>query len=198
MRCGSKAGRSRLFVLIVALAAVTQAHAFEPSGAKRIVAHMHDGKDVHVGTVTFTSKGDGATYRLEHGHEALQGVLPVDAAVQVPRWFGRVWCYVPYPYDHPHVVTAKDYSWLEHDLLFFWKTPTSYGAKMDNGLIYDFKPVGAALVGKPQAIGLEKIASPQDDPKVPPYQAADRDNVGGRQPHGREPPHRVAKAAWSG
>ena len=34
-----------------------------------------------------------------------------------------------------------------------------------------------ARVGKPQAIGLYKIASPQDKPKMPPCQAADRDDV---------------------
>ena len=170
--------RSSILALsLVATAAAAPAHAaFEPVGTKHLVAHMHDGRDVQVGTVTFTPKGDGATYKLD------MDMTPFKEFFLSMRPFkcldgADVWCYVPYPYDHPHVVTAQDYSWLEHDLLFFWKSPTSYGAKMDNGLIYDLKPSGNALVGKPQAIGLEKIASPPADPKVPPYQAADRDDV---------------------
>ena len=108
---------STLAVSLVAIAAAGPACAFEPSGTKRVVVQMHDGKDVQVGTVTFTPEGDGASYRLD------VDTKPFKEFFLSMRPFkcldgSDVWCYVPYPYDHPHVVTAKDYSWLEHDLLF--------------------------------------------------------------------------------
>ena len=151
-------------------------YAFDLAGTKHVVAHTKDGKDIAIGTVTFTPQGDKTTYALD------MDMKPFKEFFLSMRPFkglegSDIWCYVPYPYDHPHTISAKDYGWLEHDLLFFWKTPESYGAKMNNGLIYALAPTATALVGKPQAVSLDKIASPSDDTKTPPYQAADRDDI---------------------
>lgn len=162
--------------MAAALLGAAPAHAFDLSGTRHVVAHTRDGKDIGIGTVTFTPEGDGATYKLDMDmtpfREFFLSMRPFKC-LEGPD----IWCYVPYPYDHPHTVSAKDYGWLEHDLLFFWKTPQSYGAKMNNGLIYLLTPTGQALVGKPQAITLDKIASPPDDLKTPPFGAADRDDI---------------------
>ena len=48
----------------------------------------------------------------------------------------EILCHVPYPYPNAGVVTAADLSWLEHSLLFFYKRPADYGAKMAHGLVY--------------------------------------------------------------
>lgn len=165
-----------LVVSVLAAAFPVQSFAFDATGTRHIVAHTKDGKDIAIGTVTFTPQGEKTTYRLD------MDMTPFKEFFLSMRPFKclegpDIWCYVPYPYEHPHVVTATDYAWLEHDLLFFWKTPDSYGAKMNNGLIYALTPSGKALVGKPQAINLDKIASPPDDRKTPPYVAADRDDI---------------------
>lgn len=173
----ASAARLSALAVVVIAACPVPGWSFDFAGTKHVVAHTRDGTDVAIGTVAFTPNGSGYGYKLD------MDMKPFKEFFLSMRPFkcldgADVWCYVPYPYDHPHAVTAKDLSWLEHDLLFFWKTPTSYGAKMDNGLIYGFHAVGDALVGKPQAISLDKIASPPSDPKVPPYAAADRDDVG--------------------
>ena len=158
------------------IAGPIQACAFDLQGTKHVVAHTMDGKDIAIGTVTFTPQGDKATYQLDMDmsrfKEFFLSMRPFKC-LEGPD----IWCYVPYPYAHPHIVSATDYAWLEHDLLFFWKTPQSYGAKMNNGLIYALAATDKALVGKPQAISLDRIASPPDDLETPPYQAADRDDI---------------------
>lgn len=171
-----KAVRLLALSVVANVALALPAGAFDLSGVKHVVAHTKEGKDIVIGTVTFTPQGDRTSYKLDMDmsrfKEFFLSMRPFKC-LEGPD----IWCYVPYPYEHPHIVSAKDYGWLEHDLLFFWKTPSSYGAKMNNGLIYAFGPTDKALVGKPQAINLDKIASPPDDLATPPYGPADRDDI---------------------
>ena len=84
---------------------------------------------------------------------------------------------MPYPYPQPGVVKPDDLAWLEHSLLFFYKLPTDFGAKLWNGLYYRFERDEAGLVGLPQAVDLNQISAPPDDLQTPPYGAAERTDV---------------------
>ncbi len=86
-------------------------------------------------------------------------------------------CHVPYPYANPRVVTPGDLTWLEHSLLFFYKLPADFGAKLWNGVYFEFRLTDKGLVGTPKAIDLNRIAAPPADPSVPPFRRALRDDM---------------------
>ena len=94
----------------------------------------------------------------------------------------EVQCLVPYPYPHPETVTVTDFSWLEHSLIFMFKTPSEFGAKLANGVVYQMTATPEGLVGALYSVDLNQIASPPDDPSTPPFGPAERQSLddGGR------------------
>lgn len=83
------------------------------------------------------------------------------------EWF----CYLEYPYDLKSVVTTKDLSDLEYQLLFIRKTPSDFGIDAWNGLYYklvieeDGSITGELLKGdlnSLQSPPSEKYAKPVD------------------------------------
>jgi len=84
---------------------------------------------------------------------------------------------VPYPYAQPRTVTSKDLAWLEHDLLFLYKLPNEFGAKLWNGLYFRFETTEQGLLGRPQAIDLNRISAPPERLDVPPFRPALRDDI---------------------
>jgi hypothetical protein len=89
----------------------------------------------------------------------------------------EVWCHVPYPHASPRTITATDFSWLEHELLFLYKQPKDFGAKLWNGLYYRFERSGEGLRGRPQAVDLNLISAPPADASRPPFHPALRDDI---------------------
>ena len=90
---------------------------------------------------------------------------------------GEVLCHVPYPYAQPGTVTPTDLAWLEHSLLFLFKLPNEFGAKLWNGLYFQLQMTDEGLVGTPQAIDLNLISAPPADLTKPPYRPALRDDI---------------------
>ncbi|WP_374547518.1 hypothetical protein [Rhodoblastus sp.] len=138
--------------------------AVEPAlnGVKDIVLHTEDGQSIVIGTVTFTPEGDGARFNIVFDDSKFaQYFLSMREfkCVEGPE----ILCHTPYPYRNPGMVTARDSSWLEHALLFFYKRPADYGAKMAHGLIYTLTMTQDGFIGRPQSIDLEEIAAPPDD-----------------------------------
>ena len=85
-------------------------------------------------------------------------------------------CFVPYPYPQPGTVSAANFAWLEHSLLFFYKQPADFGAKLWNGMIFRFSLTPTGLVGTPQAVDLNRIGAPPENPNQPPFGAMERDD----------------------
>lgn len=81
----------------------------------------------------------------------------------------EVWCFIPYPYEHPKTVSASNLRWLEHDLLFMFKALNAFGANLWNGIYYDMAVEDGLIRGKAKAVDLNYIAGPPDDLSVPPY-----------------------------
>lgn len=66
-----------------------------------------------------------------------------------------------------------DLRWLEHSLLFLYKAPGDFGARLWNGLYYRMQITNQGIVGTPQAIDLVQIGAPPADNSVPPFGAGD-------------------------
>lgn len=151
------------------------AAAFEFQGLKTVSARTADGGQVELGSVRFTPGADGrVAFALSLKHEAFTDHFLSMREFKCLAAALEVSCHVPYPYAQPGTLRPDDLSWLEHSLLFFFKTPADFGAKLWNGLYFEFKDEGTALVGRPKAIDLNQIAAPPADPARPPYPRAQR------------------------
>ena len=145
-------------------------------GTKDIVLHTRDGKAIVIGTATFTPEGEESVFALNFDDKKfVQYFLSMREFKCVEG--EDILCHVPYPYSSPHTVSAKNMSWLEHALLFIFKRPADYGARMANGLIYTLKITGDRLVGTPQSIDLDEIAIPPDDLSVAYFSAEHRYDI---------------------
>jgi hypothetical protein len=90
---------------------------------------------------------------------------------------GEILCHVPYPYPRPSSVTREDFAWLEHALLFMFKLPSEFGAKLWNGVVFKLRLTEQGLVGTPQAVDLNLIGAPPARTDVPPYKPALREDI---------------------
>lgn len=166
----------RALIIVLASLFVLPADAFELAGRKQIALETKDGKTVEIGTVTFAPKDGktGFTLDIDTGKFKTFFLSMRDfKCLEGPE----LECFVPYPYKTPATVTKDDLAWLAHSLLFFYKSLTSYGAPLGNGLYYDLKTTDRGIEGLPEAIDLNAIASPPEDPTAPPYDAASRDKI---------------------
>jgi len=153
------------------------ARAFDFNGEKAIVAVTKDGTRTRIGSVRFSPAAGGASaFAVRMDHAVLQDHFLSMREFKCLGAAREVTCFVAYPYPGPAVVRPDDLAWLEHHLLFFYKLPRDHGAKLWNGIVFRFTATPTALVGKPQAVDLNRIGVPPDDPGVPPYGPFDRDD----------------------
>jgi hypothetical protein len=163
----------RIGQLAVVLACVTSqswAAGFDLEGDKQVFAVTRDGTQIAIGHVVFKrTTADVTQFKLQ-----VESPLLVDHFLSMKEFkcldsVSEVTCHVPYPYRNPQTITAGNLVWLEHSLLFLFKQPRDFGAKLWNGSYYQFEMVGHRLVGKPQAIDLNHISAPSDTPDIAPY-----------------------------
>ncbi len=171
-------GTGRLILCIALVAAASLAQAWEMEGVKTLSVLTRDQQRIPIGTVDFTPLKNGAAgFRL-----SMDGTRFTDHFLSMKEFKcleggDEVLCHVPYPYRTPGVVSKRDYAWLEHSLLFLYKQPRDFGAKLWNGLYFRLEPDGEGLVGLPQAVDLNLISAPPDNLTLPPYDKSQRDDV---------------------
>lgn len=154
------------------------AMAWELQGTKTLVAHTRDQQRLTLGTVDFTPRPDGTVaFAVHMDHAKFTDHFLSMKEFKCLEGGGEVTCHVPYPYPNPRTVTATNLSWLEHHLLFLFKLPKEFGAKLWNGLYYQLSLTPQGLVGRPQSIDLNLISAPPDQADKPPYRPALRDDV---------------------
>lgn len=154
------------------------AQAWDLSGTRSITAVTRDNQTIALGTVTFTPQPDGSSrFALQMDHARFADHFLSMKEFKCLEGADEVACHVPYPYKNPGTVRTGDYAWLEHSLLFLFKQPRDFGAKLWNGVYYRLEPDGQGLVGLPQAVDLNLISGPPDDLNTPPYSASQRDDV---------------------
>lgn len=153
------------------------AHSWELSGTHRVSAVTRDDHVLPLGSVDFTPQADGSiTVQLHMETERFTDhflSMKEFKCLEGPE----VMCHVPYPYRNPGRITPSNFAWLEHQLLFLFKQPRDFGAKLWNGLYFRFERDAEGLVGLPQAIDLNLISAPPDDLSTPPYGVGQRDDV---------------------
>lgn len=164
--------------LCLATLLAATAHAQPLDGTKSLRLHARDGTAVVLGKVQFTPQADGRSrFALQLDHAVFKDFflsMKEFKCVEAPT---EVFCHVPYPYPQPGTVAPDDLAWLEHSLLFMFKTPSEFGAKLWNGVYYQLKATGNGLDGLPQAVDLNRISAPPDQPGVPPLRRALRDDI---------------------
>lgn len=166
------------FVCALLLAApLAPAAGLELDGSRTIRLHTRDGQVVPIGKVTFRPAGATSRFELHIDHARFQDFFLSMREFKCLDSASEVFCHVPYPYANPRTVSAADLAWLEHALLFFFKTPQDFGAKLWNGIYFRLDNTAGALVGTPQAIDLNAIGAPPDDPAKPPYGPAERSEI---------------------
>lgn len=152
--------------------------AWELSGVKTVRAHTTDQQVIELGQVTFTPQADGRVgFQLTMNSARFGDHFLSMKEFKCLEGATELLCHVPYPYAQPGTVTAQDFGWLEHSLLFLFKKPGEFSAKLWNGLYYRLSLTETGLKGSPQAIDLNRISAPPDNPAVPPYKAAYRDDI---------------------
>lgn len=148
-----------------------------PLGNKSIYLKDNSDTEFFIGQVRFAERKNGSiTYDLTIDTEKFTDFFL--SMKEMKCLEGKeIWCFIPYPYEHPRSVNDTDLRWLEHDLLFMFKTPTEFGANLWNGIYYDMKIEGEAIRGTARAIDLNYISAPPEDLTVPPYSEADIDEL---------------------
>ncbi len=165
--------------LLVALAlAGSAAAAFDFNGRKTLVAVTADGARTPLGSIDFTpAAGAPTTFRLTLKTEVFTDHFLSMREFKCLSAAQEISCHVPYPYPTPATVGPGQLAWLEHSLLFLFKSPAEFGAKLWNGVYYEFQEQGAALVGTPKAVDLNEISAPPRDPSTPPFKKALRHDM---------------------
>ena len=168
----------QLMLTVLLLWASLPARAWELSGDKRVRLHGRDGQVLEIATLRFEPRPDGrTTFTLKMDHDRLKDYFLSMREFKCVDGQGEVMCHVPYPYPQPGTVKSGDYAWLEHSLLFMFKRPSDFGAKLWNGVYFQLSAGANGLEGRPQAVDLNLIGAPPDKPDQPPYRPVLRDDI---------------------
>ncbi|WP_233386509.1 hypothetical protein [Methylobacterium sp. C25] len=144
------------------------ASAWDMQGKKQVELRTRDGATIPIGTVTFKPDGEKTKFALALDLKDFRDhflSMREFKCLEGPE----LQCHVPYPYGNPRTVSGSDLSWLEHSLIFFFKAPADYGAKLSNGLYYAMKLTDAGIIGTPKSVDLNDIAAPPNEPNTPPF-----------------------------
>ncbi|MBL8447351.1 MAG: hypothetical protein JNJ44_08075 [Zoogloeaceae bacterium] len=164
-------------LLALALGPWSAAAAWEMAGTKTVFVHTRDGQKQRIGTVSFTpAAGDRVAFKVALETERFTDYFLSMREFKCLNGGEEVVCHIPYPHRQPGSIAAQDLTWLEHNLLFFFKQPSDFGAKLWNGIYFQLEAGPAGLVGKPRAIDLNMIGAPPAD-DLPPYSPALRDDM---------------------
>ena len=162
--------------LFLLLASAAPALAWELAGTRTITLHGRNGEAIPIGTVTFQPAGPRTVFTLDIDHGRFKDFflsMKEFKCLEGPE----VMCLVPYPYANPATVTPDDLRWLEHALLFLYKAPKDFGARLWNGLIFRMSLTDEGIVGSVQAVDLTLIGAPPLDTTIPPFGPGDRQDI---------------------
>lgn len=164
----------RISLIAVSLALAQTAAAWEMSGRKAVAVHTRDGQVIPIGTVDFSPASGRTGFALHLDHSRFRDYFLSMKEFKCLEGGDELVCHVPYPYPNPSTVTANDLVWLEHSLMFLYKRPSDYGAKLWNGLYFQMRVTDEGIVGVPQAVDLNAISAPPANPSIPPFGPTER------------------------
>lgn len=167
-----------LVFAVGAMFAPAASRAFDFQGDKALIAVTRDQVRTRIGSVRFTpvpGSGGAAQFSVRIDPQVMRDHFLSMREFKCLPAAQEITCFVPYPYRQPGTASAAQLAWLEHSLLFFYKQPADFGAKLWNGMVFRFEVTPTALVGTPQAVDLNRIGVPPEPLDVPPYGTMDRD-----------------------
>lgn len=126
-----------------------------------------------VGTISFTPKGSGASYKIAWQDERFEDHFLSMRPFRCLEGEAKYWCRVPYPYEIKRTVSASDLTDLEYDTMFIWKGSAEYGINMWNGVYYKLEVEGDRLVGKLHEIDMDKLSAPPEGGNLRPVREQD-------------------------
>jgi hypothetical protein len=171
----------RKLLLALGCVASMAAQAQSLEGTKTITLHTTDQQALHIASVTFSKPVDGNySFAIKMKDEAFTDHFLSMREFKCVGGGRELMCFVPYPYARGQTVSDIDFAWLEHALLFMFKQPTDFGAKLWNGVYFQLKRTDAGLRGTPQAVDLNFISAPPNDLTVPPFKRSLRDDYAPR------------------
>jgi hypothetical protein len=166
------------FLLAASCLVADVAFAFDLTGEKTVRLHARDGGAVVIAKVQFSPAEPGrAKFKLVVDHSPMRDYFLSMREFKCLEGQGEIFCHVPYPYPQPGTVAKGDWAWLEHSLMFMFKKPSEFGAKLWNGIYFELRETAQGLEGTPQAVDLNQIGAPPERNDVPPYRKALRDEV---------------------
>lgn len=177
MRRSSFFGRHCMAFAVGSLLLASAAQATPLVGQKTIALHARDGQISPIGVVTFEPQGEKIRFTVKMDPLKLKDFFLSMREFKCAEGPSEIQCYVPYPYAQPGTISSTDFSWLEHNLLFFYKQPKDFGAKLWNGVYYRLNPTDKGLVGEPQAVDMGLIGVPPDNLNVPPFTSNERSDM---------------------
>jgi hypothetical protein len=165
----------RIALIASVLLLVPPAFGWELLGNKTIALHNREGQRLPLGTVNFQQVNGKTTFTLQLEVERFKDFFLSMKEFKCLESAEEIQCHVPYP--NPGTVSADDLVWLEHALLFFYKTPREFGARLWNGIYYRMQITEQGIVGTPQAIDLVQMGAPPADPSIPPFGTEGRSDI---------------------
>ncbi|MGB0694341.1 MAG: hypothetical protein ACPGOY_01745 [Rhodospirillaceae bacterium] len=163
----------RLVISLAALAILTLISApttpWAAEQTKTIQLITTGGEAFPIGSLTAPFDGSAGPYTLTIDHH--QGFQDYFLSMKEMKCLEgpELWCHLPYPYPSGKTLSGSDLRWLEHDLIFLFKTPGEYGANLWNGIYYKMAldPETGVITGEARAVDLNLLASPHDDLSQP-------------------------------
>lgn len=144
-----------------------------PSGEKSIILKGNKGEQLNIGTVVFTPFENYSEFSVHIDHSGFTDYflsMKEMKCLEGPE----LWCHLAYPYQQPRRVTAQDFSWLAHELLFMYKKKGEFGANFWNGIYYHMALENGTIKGYAQAVDLNLLAAPPDNLNTPPFSEFER------------------------
>lgn len=169
--------RIRSALMAATILGAAPAHAWDLAGTKVVSLVARDGSTVDIGTVRFVPEGAGYRFSLTLEPQRFKDYFLSMKEFKCLEGQGEIHCHVPYPYPNPSIATESNLHWLEHALLFLYKSPKDFGAKLWNGIYYRMEIADDGIRGVAQAVDLNLIGAPPANPSEPPYTAAERSDV---------------------
>lgn len=166
-----------LRLVIFTLMPLTASIAAPLDGNKLLLLKDRQGNETEIGRIEFQLLNETESeYQIHLNHHQFQDYflsMKEMKCLEGPE----LWCFIPYPYQQPRIVTEQNLAWLEHDLLFMFKKLDSFGANFWNGIYYKMQIEDGVIRGTANSLDLNMLASPPDDLSVPPIGEYDIDEA---------------------
>lgn len=164
-------------LLVFHLALNFEARAQGLEGTKTIALQTAEGESIRIGTARFVKTSEpGLTFSVQIDRAVFSDYFLSMKEFKCLGGKPELMCLVPYPYTAGTTITETDFAWLEHSLLFMFKRPTDFGAKLWNGVYFQLTRTPLGFIGKPQAVDLNFISAPPADLTAPPFKRSLRED----------------------